>query len=427
MISGSAWSQFGVSPDIPTPMQDAMMRSGYTPEDNAMALGSFYACVTLLADIISSMGVNAYRTNADGTKTLVTPQPPLFINSPYPETTWFSWLWMLLEAMAVTGNGFGYITARGDDMRPTAILPVHPDFMNIELPNADIAMSWPDPKYFIDGKHIPSEDVVHIKRYPIAGSAVGMSPVQKAAASVGLGLAAERYGLRYFRDSANPSGILHTDQELTPEQARQAQKGWMKGHQQRRLPAVMSGGLKWQSVTLTPEESQFLETRQFQRSEIAMWFRIPPHMIGDTSKSTTWGTGIENMTLGFVKYTLMPWLTCIEQALSAYLPRGQTAKFNTSDLLRGDIKTRFEAYNIGRNAGMYSSNEMRAQEDLPSIGPDGDIRLQPSNFVPLGTDPKLLYGATNSPPSSQQNSRDNRPADINPDGADEENNEDDSP
>ncbi|MBF4194659.1 Gp13 [Mycolicibacterium phlei] len=355
------------------------------PEGNPMALGAFYACVTLLADIVSTLSVKAYRWK-DGAKIAVEPQPRLFADSPYPDVTWFSWLWMMMESLAVTGNAFGYVTDRGEDGRPTAIMPIHPDRVNIKVDEDGL---WPDPVYFFEGKRVPLEDVVHIKRFPIAGCAWGMSPVEKAAAAIGLGLAAERYGLRYFRDSANPSGILSTDSDLSPEQAKRAQMAWLASHRGRRLPAVLSGGLKWQSVTLTPNESQFLETRQFQRSEIAMWFRIPPHMIGDTTRSTSWGTGIEEMTLGFMKFTLQPWLTCIEQALTAFLPRGQFAKFNIDDLLRGDIKTRWEAYWLGRQAGVYSVNDIRDFEDLPPVE-NGDIRLQPANFVPLGTDPTQL-------------------------------------
>jgi len=394
-----------------------------------MSLGAFYACVTLLADIVSTLSVNAYRKNGvTATKTLVDPQPTLLVNSPFPGLTWFEWLWMFMESLAVTGNGFGYATDFGPDGRPIGIMPVHPDCVHIEQPE-ESGTSWTQPAYKFNGVRVAADRVVHIKRYPIAGRAWGMSPVQKAAAAVGLGLAAERYGLRYFRDSANPSGILHTDQELTVEQSKRAMKSWIQSHQGRRLPAVMSGGLKWQSVTLTPNESQFLETRQFQRSDIAMWFRIPPHMIGDTNKSTTWGSGIENMTLGFVKYTLMPWLVCIEQVLSALLPRGQFAKFNIDDLMRGDVLARWQAYRIGRDSGVYSANEIREKEDLqPLEGEQYDLHLQPSNFVPLGTDPALIAGGggsggttfgdhTPNPPDHQKNEY--QPAEQ-ADGEDEE-------
>lgn len=375
---------------IPSPSQDYAMQNGAVPEGNPMTLGAFYACVTLLADVISTLPLKAYRWR-DGAKVLVDPQPPLLLTTPYPDTTWFAWLWMMMESLAVTGNAFGYVASFDQNGKPSAILPIHPDSIACKL-NDD-----GNPEYWVGGKKQPDNRIVHIKRYPIAGQAYGMSPVQKMASAVGLGLAAERFGLRYFRDSANPSGILSTEQELTADQQKRAMKSWIISHQGRRLPAVMSGGLKWQPVTLTPNESQFLETRSFQRGDIAMWFRVPPFMIGDTEKSTSWGTGIEEMTLGFLKFTLMPWLSCIEQEVTARLPRGQFAKFNTDELLRGDIKNRMDAYKAGRETGMYSVNELRDFEDLEPIGPEGDMRLQPANFVPLGTTPADMAAAKPQP------------------------------
>ncbi len=359
-----------------------------------MSLGAFYACVTLLADTIASLSLKPYRYKGD-VQVPVKPVPKLMQSSPYPGLTWFDWLWMLMESLAITGNGFGYITARDDLGRATAIMPIHPDDIQIELPAGNF---WPDPIYRIRGVEVDRADIMHIKRYPIARCAYGMSPIEKAASDVGLGLEAMRYGLRWFRDSATPSGILSTDAELDVTQEKRAMKSWIQSHQGRRLPAVMSGGLKWQSISITPNESQFLETRGFQRSEIAMWFRIPPHMIGDTEKSTSWGTGIEQQSIGFVTYTLKPWLTCIEQAISTFLPGGQFAKFNVDGLLRGDVKTRWEAYRAGRDAGVYSVNDICALEDRPPIGPEGDIRLQPMNYVPLGT-PVDEYLGKNSEPA----------------------------
>lgn len=374
---------------IPTWSEASMYESGAVPEGSPMSLGAFYACVTLLADVISTLPLKAYRWK-DGAKQLVDPQPPLLLTTPYPEVTWFSWLWMMMESLAVTGNAFGYVSSFDQNGKPAAILPIHPN-------NIACKLKAGKPEYYIGTEKQPANRIVHIKRFPIAGQAYGMSPVEKMASAVGLGLAAERFGLRYFRDSANPSGILTTDAELTPDQQKRAMKSWILSHQGRRLPAVMSGGLKWQPVTLTPNESQFLETRSFQRGDIAMWFRVPPFMIGDTEKSTSWGTGIEEMTLGFLKFTLMPWLACIEQEVTNRLPRGQFAKFNTDELLRGDIKNRMDAYKAGRETGLYSVNELRDFEDLEPIGPEGDMRLQPANFVPLGTTPEDMAAAKPQP------------------------------
>lgn len=371
---------------VPTVYEDAMMTTGNyyagMTETNAMTLSAFYACVTLLADTVASLSVKAYRIK-DGVKTLVDPQPKLLSSSPYPECTMFSWLWMMMESLLVTGNAFGYITARGEDERPIAIMPVHPDVVRIEVPKKG---DNDDPIYMIGGEKVPRDDIVHIKRYPIAGSVLGMSPVQKCAAQLGLGLAAERYGLRYFQDSANPSGLLTTKDELTDQQAKRAMRTWLQSHQGRRLPAVLSNGLEWQPISISPEESQFLETRKFQVVEIARIFRIPPHMIGETEKSTSYGTGIEHQALGFTKFNLNAWITCFEQEIGRLLPRGQTAEFSLDDLQRADFKTRWEGYRLGREAGVYSVNDIRQMEGLPPVE-DGEGRIQPMNFAPLGYEP----------------------------------------
>jgi len=303
---------------------------------------------------------------------------------------------MFMESLAITGNGLGYISSFDELGNATGIMPVHPNFVAITIAEWR-ATVWPKPLYTILGEEIPNDRIVHIKRYPLAGFAWGMSPVEKAASAIGLGLASQRYGLKYFQDAANPSGLLTTDQDLTPTQAMQNQKRWLQSHQGRRLPAVLSGGLKWQTVSLTPEESQFLSTRQFQVAEIARWFRIPPHMIGETAKSTSWGSGLAEQVDGFEKFTLRPWLVAIEQALTRLLPRGQFAKFDVSELLRLDDLTRWEMYRLARDSGAYSVNEIRAREDMPKIGPEGDIHLQPANFVPLGTPPSALSASSSQP------------------------------
>ena len=393
-----------------------MLGVGLTPDGNAMSLSAFYACVTLLADTIASLSIKAYRQVGQA-RIEVDPQPRLFQGSgPYPETTWFEWLWMLLESLVVTGNGFGYVTSRDVDGRPAAIMPVHPDVLSVTVENQP-GTQWPDVVYRVNGAKVPVGNVVHLKRYPIAGSALGLSPIQKAASAVGLGLAAERYGLNYFRDSANPSSVLESDLSLDEEQTKRLQQQWIASHGGKRRPAILSGGVKWRPIAISPNESQFLETRQFQRSEIAMWFRIPPHMIGDTTKVTSWGTGLEQQSIGFVTYTLRPWLTCIEQALSMLLPRGQFAKFNIDGLLRGDVKSRWEAYRIGRDTGVYSVNDLRAMEDLPPID-DGDGRLQPMNFVPLGYDPPEPPEPAD--PTAEDSQPESEPAGDDQSAADEE-------
>lgn len=390
-----------------------LIGGGVTWGQREMQLASVNACVCLLADTIASLTLSAYKQDGQA-RVKIDPQPRLITDSPYPGLSWFDWLWMAMESMALRGNAFFFVTARGRDDRPTALMPLHPDTVSVEIPTT--GMGWPEPQYTASGVEIRNnEDIVHIKRYPIAGQSLGLSPIQKLWMGIELGMAADRYGYAYFRDSANPSSVLESDQPLTDDQSKRIMQQWVSTYGGRRRPAVLSGGVHWKPIAINPEESQFLAVRKYQRGEIASIFRIPPHMIGDTDKSTSWGTGLEQQSIGFVTYTLRPWLTCIEQALTSLLPNGTFVKFNIDGLLRGDVKTRWEAYRLGRDAGVYSPNDIRAMEDLTPVE-DGDGRIQPMNFVPLGWEPPEPTGPVgtqpepDAEPEAQTNPQDEPPA-----------------
>lgn len=363
----------------------------YVSEQTALQLTAVHACVRLLADAIASLPMDVYRKRGD-LREPVRPTPPLVAN-PLDEVTDFEWKFMVVTSLALRGNSYNVVVERDRFEFPTKLLPVHPDVVQVSE-DRDTGR----PIYRVEGERIPNADMVHIKRFTLPGWLTGLSPIEAARQGIGLGLAAERFGARWFGDSAAPSSVLETDQDRTPEQVREIQRNWIASHGGRRYPAVLSGGFKWRPITITPEESQFLETRRFQRSEIAMLFGIPPHMIGDTERSTSWGTGIEQQSIGFVVYTLRPWLTCIESALSRLLPRGQFVRFNVDALLRGDIKSRYEAYAQARNAGWLSVDEIRELEDRPPLpGGIGQGYLQPLNMAPLGSDPLAQRERTPEP------------------------------
>ena len=383
-FSGNSEKRLYTGENLPKWSLESSGGDGFS-HGGAMSLTTFFACTRLLADAVSSLPLRAYKSSGD-VPLPVNPQPALLANLPYPGMSWRDWLWMLMESLAVTGNAYCLITGRDATNRVTALMPVHPRLVTVRYPDADV-MDWAEPVYSINGNRVPAGDMVHIKRFPVANSLMGMSPIEKAANAIGLALDSETYGRRWFRDSANPSGVLTSDVDLNETQVKQTLKNWLLSHQNRRIPAVLGSGVKWQSISITPNESQFLETRQFQRSEIAMWFGVPPHMIGDTDKSTSWGSGIEAQSIGFVKFTLEPWLNCIEQALSLLLPRGTEAMFDLRAILRGDEAARWSTYEKGRLAGVLSVNDIRIAEGFPPIGPEGDIRITPMNYVPLGTPP----------------------------------------
>jgi HK97 family phage portal protein len=351
----------------------------------AMSVMTVYACVRLLADTIASLPWKVYRRDAEGIPVEVRPQP-ILIRSPWPGFDLFQYKWTMVASLALRGNFYGMITSR--DPRsdyPTAIMPLHPDVVFLER-RPDI-LRWFDPIYRVMGEVIPANDMLHVRRFTMPGEPWGLSPVRQAAVAIGESLAAEEYGYRFFKESANPSGLLCSDQDLDDGAVLQAQQQWIKSHQGRRLPAVLANGFKFQPLSIKPEESQFLQTRQFQRSEICIMYGVPPILIGDTKETTAWGTGVEQINLAAVAYTFRAWTTCVESVFSNMLPGGQFVKFDFSALLRGDIKTRFDAYKTALMSFWITPNEVRAQEEMEPLKSGGDEPLQPANYVPLGFEP----------------------------------------
>lgn len=349
---------------------------------DAVALQSVVvnACVRLLADSIASLPLDGYRKEG-AIRVALDPPPPL-VRAPFgPDLSGFEGMDQVIRTLALRGESLSLISRWDYYERASELLPLHPDDWSVSRVNR-----WGQPVYKVNGVEYERSEVVHIKRFSLPGHLHGLSPIAAAAQGIGLGIAAERYGAAWFRDSANPSAVLEATESMTDDQVAVTQRQWIDSHGGRRHPAVLTGGLKYKPIAIPPNESQFLETRKFQRSEIAMLYGIPPHMIGDTERSTSWGTGIEQQSIGFVRYTLRPWLTCIETALSDLLPRGQYVRFNVDALLRGDTRSRYESYVQARNAGWLNVNEIRALEDRGPV-PDGDSYIQPLNMGPLGSDP----------------------------------------
>lgn len=365
----------------------------YVSDFAAMQMLTVNACVRLLADTVAGLPIDAYRKQGN-VRITVDPIPSL-IQRPFADLTTFEGVYQIVSCLAIKGESVSVVVSRDRFEYPTALMPLHPDHWTVEWDRAN--SQYGRKIYRIHGKQVPTEDIVHIRRFSLPGHLHGLSPISAARQGIGLSLAAERYGAQYFRDSANPSSVLQTDQRLTPDQAAQNQKMWLESHGGRRLPAVLSGGLKWKPISISPDESQFLAARQFERDEIAMLYGIPPHMLGITDRTTSWGRGIEQQSISFVTYTLLNWLNPIEAVFSDLLPRGQFARWNVDALLRGDQKSRYDSYVSARNAGWLNVNEIRELEDRPPV-PHGEEYIQPLNMGPLGTLPPAANPEPNDNP-----------------------------
>jgi len=341
-------------------------RSGVAVDtDQALRLSAVWACRRLLADTISTLPVDAFRT---GSRQPVDPAPSI-LTMPAADTPIDEWLDQVVMSATGGGNAFGLVVARaGAAMRPTQLEPLDPARV-VPVVRPDRTIEWR-----LDGREIDKADLWHFRRYPVPGRPLGLSPIAYHAETVGLGLAAQGYGAQYFGDAADPRGLLSTDQHLSRGQAMQVHDVWMAMKKDRRDIAVLGNGVKWERVAIAPEESQFLETQKFSVAQVCRIYGVPPEMVASEAGGSLTYANVEQRDLSLLKYAIGPWLRRLETRLSMLLPRGMYAKFNAGGLLRTDLKTRYESYEIGLRAGFLTVDEARELEDREPL-PAGTRRL----------------------------------------------------
>ena len=354
-------------------------------EQTALALSAASACVSLIADSIAMFPIDALR-NRGGARERVSPIPSLIADTfgdGQPEIGIYQAAYSLL----MRGNWYSFINRSGSlgaGTGPAIQLsrPIHPSAVEIVVRDGEVI-------YKVNRVEYPSRDILHVPGLSVPGSIKGMGPIDYARASLGLGLGQQEYAVRFFAQDAQTPIVITVPADAEQEQIDELIANWKKSHQgvyRAHQPGILSGGADIKALAVEPKNAQFLEARKFQVAEVARLFRVPPHMIGDVERSTSWGTGIEAQGINFTTYTLGPWISRIERALTRLLPRPQYAKFNVDALLRADTLTRYEAYERARNAGWMNADEIRELEDRPPI-PDGKGQdyLQPLNYAPAGS------------------------------------------
>lgn len=347
----------------------------------AIKFGPVYQCVRVLAESIGMLPLHVYRQKGRlREKALNDPMYSLLHTAPNEFQTSQEWRETIVAHLNLRGNHYSWKNRVRGSVRE--LLPLNPDAVKPEL-HDDWTVTY---TVTLPGGHretLPSDDILHIRLMSLDGL-VGLSPIEQARNSIGLGMAAEKFGSQLFGNGSRPSGILSTDKDIKDaDQLKLLKEQWENlnsGGSQMRT-AILSGGLQWTAVSISPEDAQFLETRSYQRSEIAGLFRVPPHMIGDLSKTTI--GNIEQQAIDFVTISLMPICTRIEQRIQVSLLQKKTdffAKHSVNALLRGDMKSRAEFYSKQLQNGALSPNEIREFEDMnPRDG--GDIYLTPANML----------------------------------------------
>lgn len=377
----------------------------------AMQSAAVYSSVKVLAESIGMLPLNLYRKEANGSRTLMDSHPlhALVHDQPNEWMTSVEFWEMMVISLNLRGNAFAYIN-RNRSGQVVELLPLHPDMVRVEM-GSDYRLVYevtmPDGSL----KRFGVGDIFHVRGLTLNGWQ-GISPIAYARESIGLSLATERFGGQLFKNGAKMGGVLEHPGKLSKDSYERIKASFDEAHSgdNAHKTALLEEGMKFSRISLSANDSQFLETRKYQRSEIAAIFRVPPHMIGDLEKATF--SNIEQQSLEFVNYSLMPWLVRIEKAIKRDLMlsaerKNLTAKFNVSGLLRGDATARSALYHNGILDGWMTRNEARAAESELGIvlNPlDGlDLPLIPLNMEDGTRPPEPDEPESNPEPNPEPN------------------------
>ncbi|MFR3141177.1 MAG: phage portal protein [Lacrimispora saccharolytica] len=364
-------------------------------ERSAMQMTAVYSCVRILAEAVAGLPLHLYRYKEDGSKEKALSHPLYLLlhDEPNSEMSSFVFRETLMTHLLLWGNAYAQIIRNGRG-EVIALYPLMPDRMAVDRDvNGQLYYEYTtstDDVPTVKGSivRLKPSDVLHIPGLGFDGL-VGYSPIAMVKNAIGLAIATEEYGSKFFANGAQPSGVLeHPGTIKDPQRIRDSWMSQFGGSANSNKIAVLEEGLKYTPISISPEQAQFLETRKFQINEIARIFRVPPHMVGDLEKSSF--SNIEQQSLEFVKYTLEPWLVRWEHSIQRTLFSSDEKKtyfvrFNVEGLLRGDYASRMNGYAVGRQNGWMSANDIRELENLDRIPAEegGDLYLINGNMLPL--------------------------------------------
>lgn len=370
----------------------AWLRGGYsdeylTPED-ALKVGTVYSCVRVISETVATLPCILYRRLPDGGKERAVDHPLYSVLHDTPNlfqdaTQFFE---MMTGHVVLRGNAYAMIGFKGGS---TTLTPLNPEKVKVKTAQGGAYKFY---EYSDSGAimTIRPEAMLHIYGLSSDGL-VGLSPIELAMRTVSLAKKQEVYADRMFTNQASPGGVLRHPGKLSKEAAERLKVDFERkysGAEKSGSTMLLEEGMEWQTVGLTNEQAQFLEGRKFSRNDIAAWFRIPPHKIGDLEHATF--SNIEHQALEFVTDTIRPWLVRWERALMRALfteaeRKEYTVEFLVDAIVRGDIQTRYNAYAIARQWGWLNVDEIRAKENMNPL-PDGagKIYLSPLNMAVIG-------------------------------------------
>jgi len=340
------------------------------------------ACVRVLSSSVAGLPLHLYRRLPGGGKEVARENPLYNVlhASPNSWQTTYEWRETLMLHLLTHGQAFCEITGAGAD---TQLIPLHPSRMKVErVENGRLRYRYREEA---GGETVYAQDAIMHLRWLSDDGVNGMVPVEIASDAIGLARALEIHGATFFGNGARPGVILSTDQELSPEAAEMTRRQWERAHrgpEQSHRTAVLQGGLKVNELGGNNQEAQYLEARRFAVEECCRIYGVPPHLVGDLSRSSY--SNIEQQSLDYLQNGLAPWLRRIELAIGRDLLTDDSlfVEFDTRGLLRADATGRAAYYQTLWNLGVASVNEIRAWENLNPVD-GGDTRFVQLNMTTL--------------------------------------------
>jgi len=332
--------------------------------DSADRHGAVFACTDLICRLVSTLPVHEYDRASGVQRQLDT--PPV-LDRPDGELDITAWLNQVLDSLLKRGNAYGLIQRYDARGWPSQIATVHPDSVTWSRKGTYGPVDWK-----LEGEPIgkwPAGDLWHLPAYTLAGCPVGLSPITKAALTIGVGLAAQRFGATWFRDGMVPAALLTNEAEVPKELAELVKEMWRDALNGNREPVVLGDSWQYQQISIKPEESQFLDTIQANKADVCMFFGVSPEDIGGTraNGSTVTYQNIGQSNTNLLVRTINAWIVRLERALSGLRPRPRYVKLNPNALLRVDPKTQAEINDIELKNGTRNQDEVRELHELPPI------------------------------------------------------------
>jgi HK97 family phage portal protein len=351
-------------------------------EQSAMCVSAVYYCVGLITEAIASLPIGVFRETPGGSPE-AKPVPNWLVKPNFRMTLMDFWTRVMMSLL-LAGNAYIYVMrdAKGNVVE---LWPIHPSWVYV----------YPDEGsneilFDVNGVTLDQSQMLHIPALAMPGYLTGLSPLEAARQAIGVAMSAEETAARFYAQGMTLSGIVEVPGKMEPDEATRLKNDFQKRHtgaSNSWAAGVLTGGASWKQITITPEQSQFLQTRNFTKADIALFYRVPAFRV-DPQVTSSWGRGVEEQNYSLAQDTLYPWIVRIEQAFSGFLlPGFQKMRFNLDARLRAKLSERYQAYQLAINSGMKSPDEVRAEEGMAPIpGGSGAQFFRPVHLIGIDED-----------------------------------------